>query len=150
MNAPPKTFDLPIEIEEIKRCIPHRYPFLLIDRVIDLTVGESIVATKAVSYSDVILQGHFPDQPIVPGVVQVEGMAQASGILAYFSSKANNTSCKLADISSARFRKPVVPGDLVHYHVKALKIREPFFWFEAEARVDGAVVSLAKFSAKVE
>lgn len=145
-----KEFSLPLGIEDIKKSIPHRYPFLLLDRVIEMNLSESIVATKAISYSDIILQGHFPDQPIVPGVLQVEGMAQASGVLAFYSAKTETSSCKLTDISAARFRKPVVPGDLLHYHVKVLKVREPFFWFEAECKVDGELVSSAKFSAKMD
>lgn len=133
----------PMDIMQIQDCIPHRYPFLLIDRVIEAVPDESIVATKNVSISDPMLQGHFPGDPVVPGVLIVEGMAQACAVLGVLS-QGSMTTCLLTEVSSARFKRKVVPGDMMRFEVKVKKKRAPFFWFIGECTVDG------EFAAKVE
>jgi 3-hydroxyacyl-[acyl-carrier-protein] dehydratase len=136
---------------EICELLPHRPPFLLVDRVLDLKVEESIHAIKCVSALEPYFPGHFPESPIVPGVLIVEGMAQASAILCFMTMKERNQEvekkCMLTGIEESRFRKPVVPGDTIHYFVKILKARGPFVWFSGEAHVDGESVAEVKFSA---
>ena len=139
---------LPIEVEEIKKIIPHRYPFLLVDRVVSLDVGKFISALKCISISDPILQGHFPGNAIFPGVMVIEGMAQASAILGCYSvPKQGSNDVLLTEISRARFRKPVKPGDVLEYKVKVVKTKGQFFWFSGEAYVDNILVASASMSA---
>ena len=142
-------FELPMGTPEIERCIPHRYPFLLIDRVLAYSVGEYIHATKNISISDGILQGHFPGDPVVPGVIIVEGMAQASAVLGRLTSKTESAACLLMEIQQTRFRRKVVPGDTLDYFVRIVKSRGNFLWFEGEAKVDGELATSCKFSAKI-
>ncbi len=137
----------PIEVIDIQKCIPHRHPFLLVDRVIELVPSQSIKAIKCISISDPILQGHFPDNPIMPGVMIVEGMAQVAGILGYKSLAAGFKQCLLTEISGARFRRPVVPGDVLVYEITVKKSRPPFFWFDAVATVDGDIAAKVELSA---
>jgi len=138
---------VPLDVEAIKLCIPHRYPFLLIDRVTAFKVGESITAYKNISYGDPIFQGHFPNNPVVPGVLIVEGIAQAAAVLGHLSSERGLSTCMLTEISETRFRKPVIPGDTLVYQIKCVKFRSPFYWFEAEAIVEDQPVASVKFSA---
>ena len=139
---------LPMDVPAIERCIPHRYPFLLIDRILEYSVGERILARKNVSVSDQFLQGHFPGDPVMPGVLIVEGMAQASAVLG----KLTDPKCSqvlLTEISSSRFRRKVIPGDVLEIEVKVTKSRKSFFWFDAEARVDGEQAAVVSFSARL-
>lgn len=142
-----KDLKLPLEIEQIKECIPHRYPFLLIDRIIQVNLLKDITAVRNVSYSDPILQGHFPGNPVLPGVLIVEGMAQTAAVLGHLSQDHGLETCLLTEVSESRFRKPIVPGESVHYHVKLVRSRKPFFWFEGVATVADAEVARVKFSA---
>ena len=141
---------LPLNVEDIQKCIPHRYPFLLIDRVTEVTPKERIVAIKNISLSDPILQGHFPDNPVVPGVLIVEGAAQAAAVLGHMSVEGGCTTCYLTEVTSARFRKPVVPGDQLRIEVDVVKLRPPFFWFDAKCLVDGQEVTNIKLSAMMK
>ena len=143
-------FKLPIEVNEIKRCLPHRHPFLLIDRVLELVPSEMVVATKNISIADPILQGHFPDNPVYPGVLIVESMAQASAVLGHFSLKKGYSSVLLTEIAQARFRRQVVPGDTLTLKITVEKTRVPFFWFKSEAYVDGNLVAKAQISAAMK
>lgn len=132
--------------------LPHRPPLLLVDRVLELdTAGLSIEATKCVSSLDPVFEGHFPGNPVFPGVYIVEGLAQTSALLCfvYFREKgiAFEPRCLLTSVDEARFRKPIVPGDLLHYHVKFERARGTFAWFSGQAKVGGEVVAEAKFSA---
>ncbi|MCA9704838.1 MAG: 3-hydroxyacyl-ACP dehydratase FabZ [Myxococcales bacterium] len=117
-----------LDIVQIQRILPHRYPFLFLDGVesVDLEAegGPSIVAIRMVSGSDPILQGHFPGNPIVPGVVQVETMAQAAAVLTHLAGKFDQTThhCLFMGIEAARFRAPVVPGERLEIHVQALRL----------------------------
>ena len=139
---------LPLDIPAIEKCLPHRYPFLLIDKVVALTPGESVQALKAISGSDPILQGHFPGHPIYPGVLIIEGLAQASGVLGFYSRKedAVNT-LLLTEVEKARFRKKVEPGETLHYEVAVERQRGDFFWFDGKASVGDNLVAHVKFSA---
>jgi 3-hydroxyacyl-[acyl-carrier-protein] dehydratase len=142
-----KEYGQELNIIEIQECIPHRYPFLLIDRVHSWSSFDFIKASKCISVSDPILQGHFPGNPIVPGVVLVEAMAQASATLGRLSDR-ESTTVLLTEISGARFKRQVVPGDRLDIEVKVLKKRKPFYWFEGTATVDGDFVTSVKFSAR--
>ena len=137
---------LPMDVVAIQRAIPHRYPFLFIDRVIEAKPFGGIVAIRNITISDPALQGHFPGNPIVPGVVIVEGAAQAAAVLGALS-KGGLSECLFTEITEARFRKPVVPGDVLKYEIRLTKHRGAFFWFDAVMTVDGAEVATVKFSA---
>ena len=139
-------FSMPMDITAIQKAIPHRYPFLFIDRVLEATPWKSIVAIRNITISDPALQGHFPNNPIVPGVVIVEGAAQAAGVLGCIS-KGSLEQCLFTEISEARFRQSVVPGDVLRYDVTLTKHRAHFVWFEAIMSVNGSEVATVKFSA---
>jgi 3-hydroxyacyl-[acyl-carrier-protein] dehydratase len=139
-------FKMPMDVVAIQQAIPHRYPFLFIDRVLDAKAFDFIVALRNITISDPALQGHFPGNPIVPGVVIVEGAAQAAAVLGCIS-KGSLKECLFTEITEARFRKPVVPGDVLKYDIKLTKHRGPFVWFDATMTVEGAEVAVVKFSA---
>jgi 3-hydroxyacyl-[acyl-carrier-protein] dehydratase len=141
---------MPMDIKAIEKCIPHRYPFLLVDRVLELVPDDRILAVKNVSVSDPFLAGHFPGNPVVPGVLLIEGIAQAAGILGHLYVDGGLSQCLLTEVTSARFRRPVVPGDVVTYDVRVTKRRAPFFWFEAKCLVDGQPVVEVKLSAFIK
>lgn len=134
-------------ISEIKKYLPHRYPFLLVDRIEDYELGKSIVGIKNVTYNEEFFCGHFPLQSVMPGVLQVEALAQTAGML-YFLTTNTKASAEnwfyFAGIDDIRFKKIVVPGDQLKLHVKMLGNKfEKFWFFDAEARVDGEVVCSA-------
>ncbi|HSG51586.1 MAG TPA: 3-hydroxyacyl-ACP dehydratase FabZ [Rheinheimera sp.] len=135
-----------LEIQEIMALLPHRYPFLLIDRVIDFTPGESLTAIKNVTINEPIFTGHFPGMPIFPGVLILEALAQATGILGFktVSERSENELYLFAAIDEARFKKPVVPGDTMVLEVKFLKERRNMWKFYGEAKVDGQIVCSAE------
>lgn len=138
-----------IDINEILRLLPHRYPFVMIDRVLTVDVGESVEALKNVTINEPFFQGHFPTKPVMPGVLMLEGMAQAGGVLAFYS-KPENIGEKLlyfAGIDKARFRKPVEPGDQIIYRVEALKVKRGIWKMAATANVDGKKVAEAELMA---
>lgn len=139
---------VPIDRDGIRSLLPHREPFLLVDRIIELT-EDTVVGERTILADDPILAGHFPGQPVVPGVLHVEAMAQTSGILSMLNLGYKVTTCLLTEVLEARFRRLVVPGDCVHYTCKMLKRRQSFYWFEGKGVVDGKVVAEAKFSAKL-
>ncbi|MDG1732131.1 MAG: 3-hydroxyacyl-ACP dehydratase FabZ [Thalassotalea sp.] len=134
-----------IDIEEIKTLIPHRYPFLLVDRVLDFVPGKSIHAIKNVTVNEPAFMGHFPGYSIFPGVLLLEALAQASGILGFKSvdNKSEGEMFLFASIDNAKFKRPVHPGDTVHLHLDFIKERRGMWKFYAEARVDGKVVCSA-------
>lgn len=136
---------------QIQDILPHRYPFLFIDKVIEVVPGETIHAQKMVSNSDPILQGHFPGNPILPGVVQVEAMAQAAVILAHQSDTFDPKTqvCLFMGIKDAKFRNPVRPGEVIDIHVKALRVGK-IGKFEGEIRGADGVKSSGSFVAVVE
>jgi 3-hydroxyacyl-[acyl-carrier-protein] dehydratase len=136
-----------LDINEVLEYLPHRYPMLLIDRVLDLEEGKTITAMKNVTMNEAFFQGHFPGNPIMPGVLTVEAMAQAAGILGMKTIKVKNVNVYFMSIEKAKFRKPVVPGDQLRLEVSMTKNRGKIFKFEGKAFVDSAVVSEAEFTA---
>ncbi len=139
------------DIMRIMELIPHRYPFLLIDRVEDIIVGESAVGVKNVTINEQFFQGHFPRQPVMPGVLIVEAMAQTAAVLVVetLDGEAAGKLVYFMTIDSARFRKPVTPGATIKIHVSKERNRGAVWKFRGEARVDGALVAEAKFSAMI-
>ncbi len=140
-----------IGVNEIMEMIPHRYPFLLVDKVIELKDGESVIGVKNVTVNEPFFTGHFPGNPIMPGVLIIEAMAQASAILVVKTIKAepNSMGVLLASINNVKFRKPVVPGDTMKLHVKVLKNKMGMWSMSGEAHVDGKKVAEADFSAMI-
>jgi len=139
----------PYDIQAIMNLMPHRYPFLLIDRVIKLVAGEEIVAIKNVTINEPFFQGHFPGNPIMPGVLIIEAMAQAGGILAYESVPPDSRSrlVYFMGMDKVKFRKPVVPGDQLQFEVKILKIRSKVVKIYGRAMVDNILVAEAELMA---
>jgi len=143
--------DKPYDILKIMELLPHRYPFLLLDRVIDLVPGESIVALKNVTISEPFFQGHFPKEPIMPGVLMVEAMAQAGGVLAYetVGGKLENSAMYFMGMDKVKFRKPVIPGDQLIFDVKIIRHRSTIFKMAGTSKVDGKVVAEAELMASL-
>ena len=137
----------PMDIHEIMEHLPHRYPFLLIDKVIDYKVGEFLHGVKNITINEPCFTGHFPNRPVMPGVLILESLAQATGVLGFktMGRKPDNKSLYyFVGIDKARFKRPVEPGDVVHLHVKQLKVRRDIWFFSAEAIVDDKVVCAAE------
>ncbi|CAA6811163.1 MAG: 3-hydroxyacyl-[acyl-carrier-protein] dehydratase, FabZ form (EC [uncultured Sulfurovum sp.] len=143
------------DVVEIQKILPHRYPFLLVDRITALEKGVSIEGYKNVSISEPIFQGHFPDHPIYPGVMIIEGMAQAGGVLAFQSSNTEdqaemeNKVVYFMSIDKAKFRSPVTPGDQLVYKLKVLKQRGAIWQLDAKAYVDEKLVAEAELKAMI-
>ncbi len=140
-----------IDLLRIMEMIPHRYPFLMIDRVIDVVRDASAVGIKNVTVNEPHFQGHFPSRPIMPGVLIVEAMAQTAGVLVVHTlgPESEGKLVYFMTIDDARFRKPVTPGDTLHIHVVKQRSRGNVWKFKGEARVDGALVAEATFSAMI-
>ena len=143
-----------LDVVEIQKILPHRYPFLLVDKVTAMTEGETIIAYKNISISEPVFQGHFPGHPIYPGVMILEGMAQAGGILALKSSGLSDEEIKqkviyFMSIDGAKFRSPVKPGDKLEYKIKVLKLRKNLIVLEGKAYVGETLVSEAELKAMV-
>jgi beta-hydroxyacyl-ACP dehydratase FabZ len=138
-----------MDLVEIQELIPHRYPFLLIDRVHELVPNRFIRAIKNISATDPFLQGHFPGNPVMPGVLILESLAQASAILGKRSGNDDCSQCLLTEVVESRFRRIVMPGDCLNLEVRLVKARKSFFWFEGEATVEGELAAAAKFTAKL-
>ncbi len=137
-----------LDISTILDTLPHRYPFLLIDRVIEYSAFESITAIKNVSINEPFFQGHFPDNPIMPGVLILESMAQATGMLAFYSNKARSESGNvyyLVGIDKARFKKPVTAGDQLVIEANLTRELRGVYRFDATAKVNDSIVATAKF-----
>lgn len=139
-----------LDINKIMGLLPHRYPFLLIDRIVEMEPQKRIVGLKNVTINEPFFQGHFPGHPIMPGVLLVEAMAQAGGVLALLSDPKPETKLLIfMSIDKAKFRKPVVPGDQVRFELDVIKQRGPIKSFKGEAKVDGAVVAEAEMMAMI-
>jgi 3-hydroxyacyl-[acyl-carrier-protein] dehydratase len=137
-----------LTINEIMKHLPHRYPFLLVDRIVELEPGVRALGIKNVTINEPFFQGHFPDQPIMPGVLIIEAMAQVAGVMAFRSGVEGN-SVYFMSIDNAKFRRPVVPGDQVRMEIKVLKQRGNVWKFSGVATVDEKMVSEAEFTAMV-
>jgi len=136
-----------MDITKIQSLLPHRYPMLLIDRVLDCVPNESLIGIKNVTYNEPFFTGHFPNKPIMPGVLIIEALAQATGVLAFYSlDKAadENTLYYLVGIDKARFKTPVVPGDQLRLEVNLTREIKGIYRFDAVATVDGKVVASAE------
>ncbi len=136
-----------MDITEIMRFLPHRYPFLLVDRVVDIEEGKRIVAFKNVTMNEPFFPGHFPHHPIMPGVMIIEAMAQAAGLLAFRSSGTEvneNSVVYFVGIDNARFKRPVVPGDRLDFEVDVVKTMRGIWKFRAKASVDGQLACEAE------
>ena len=136
-----------MDIHEILEYLPHRYPFLLIDRVVAVEPGKSIHAYKNVTINEPFFVGHFPHHPVMPGVLIMEALAQAAGILSFKSEDKKPTKNDVfyfAGIDEARFKKPVMPGDQLHLHVEIERQMRGIWKYKAEARVDGQIAAEAK------
>ncbi|MEM7680022.1 MAG: 3-hydroxyacyl-ACP dehydratase FabZ [Pseudomonadota bacterium] len=146
-----ETKDPVIDIKKIMKMIPHRYPILLVDRIIELESGESAIALKNVTFNEPHFMGHFPNFPVMPGVLIVEAMAQTAGLVVVESlgEEAEGKVVYFMTIDNARFRKPVTPGDSLHIHVKRLKSRGMVHKFECKATVDDKVCAEATISAMI-
>ncbi len=146
---------MPLTVMDIQRILPHRYPFLLVDRVTKIDKATFIEGYKNVSISEPVFQGHFPDHPIYPGVMIIEGMAQAGGILAFKSlseADAVNAEDKVVyfmSIDKAKFRAPVTPGDQLIYRITVLKHRGAIWQLAAKAYVDEKLVAEAELKAMI-
>ncbi|MFA5072402.1 MAG: 3-hydroxyacyl-ACP dehydratase FabZ [Nitrospirota bacterium] len=140
------------DINEIIATLPHRYPFLLVDRILELEIGKRVVGLKNVTINEPFFQGHFPGHPIMPGVLLLEAMAQTGAVLALKSSVDQDVSNKVIyfmSIDKARFRKPVVPGDQVRFELEIVRQRGNVTSLKAEAKVDGVLVSEAEMMAMI-
>lgn len=157
MNEGLKAADTPadrvesIEIMRIMEMIPHRYPFLLIDRVVDLVPDVGCVGIKNVSINENYFQGHFPRQPVMPGVLIIESMAQTAAVLVVqtLGPESEGKLVYFMLVDAARFRRPVVPGDQLHVHVSKLRSRNNVWKFRAEAKVDGELAAEATYAAMI-
>jgi len=137
------------EISEILKLLPHRYPFLMIDRIIEIRGDEFGIGIKNVTINEPYFIGHFPGEPVMPGVLQIEGMAQTAGALCLNARKNRSTKpvVYLMTINRARFRRPVVPGDTIHYHMTKLRRRFDVWKFRGEAKVGDTLVAETEVSA---
>ncbi len=144
-----------MDVMEIQKILPHRYPFLLIDRVTDIVKNETLVGFKNVSISEQVFQGHFPGHPIYPGVMILEGMAQAGGILAFHSmddlteEEVANKVVYFMSIDNAKFRAPVRPGDRLEYRISVIKRKGTIWMLDGKAYVDNVLVSQAELKAMI-
>ena len=135
-----------MDIREILDHLPHRYPFLLVDRVLEVEPGKSIHAYKNITMNEPYFVGHFPHHPVMPGVLIMEALAQAAGILSFktMGSKPDaNSVFYFVGIDDCRFKKPVMPGDQLHLHIEIMRQMRGIWKYKAEARVDGQVVAEA-------
>lgn len=136
-----------MNIQDVKNYLPHRYPFLLIDRVLELEVGKSIVALKNVTFNEPQFVGHFPNQPIMPGVMIVEALAQATGILAFKSEVGKPISGQiymLVGIDKVRFKRMVEPGDQLRLEIEVITVKHGIWKFKCKATVDNQTVTSAE------
>lgn len=140
-----------LDILKLMDCLPHRYPFLMVDKITHMEGSRSIIGVKNVTFNEPHFMGHFPGQPIMPGVLIVEGMAQTAGAACVASGDAGGRAKAVyfMTIDKCKFRKIVVPGDRLEYHLTRLNRRRNMWWFRGEAKVDGQIVAEAELGAMV-
>lgn len=138
-----------LEVDELMELLPHRFPMLLIDRLVDIKAGEGAVGVKNVSYGEPFFQGHFPQKPVMPGVLIVEAMAQAAAAYVAYTDDIDveGKIVLFMGVDKARFRRPVIPGDQLRIAVRTVQRRAPVWKFEGVATVDGKRVAEANYSA---
>jgi 3-hydroxyacyl-[acyl-carrier-protein] dehydratase len=134
-------------IQKILSVLPHRYPFLLIDRIVDIRGDEFGIGIKNVTANEPQFMGHFPGNPIMPGVLMIEGMAQTGGVMALTSVGGTGKLVFFMTIDKAKFRKPVTPGDRIEYHMTKIAKKRNIWFYRGEAKVDGKLVAEAELSA---
>ncbi len=149
MTEEAKTSLSSADIIEIMKLLPHRYPFLMVDRIIEIDSDNSAIGIKNVTANEPQFMGHFPGSPIMPGVLLIEGMAQTAGAICARKDGIGGNLVYFMTIDSARFRKPVVPGDRVEFHVVKLKQRGTIWKFHCDAKVDGSLVAEADIGAMI-
>ncbi|HED52212.1 MAG TPA: 3-hydroxyacyl-ACP dehydratase FabZ [Gammaproteobacteria bacterium] len=135
-----------MDINEIRNTLPHRYPFLLVDRVLEFEAGKSLVAIKNVSFNEPFFQGHFPEKPVMPGVLILEALAQATGLLAFRTEgrdAARDSLYYFVGVDKARFKRPVEPGDQLRLAVDVIKVKRGIWVFDTSATVDGKIAATA-------
>ena len=136
------------DILQLLESLPHRYPFLLVDKIVAMRSDESCIGIKNVTFNEPHFQGHFPGRPVMPGILLIEGMAQTAGALCVRSQGlAKPRLVYFMTIDKAKFRRPVVPGDVVEYHLEKTAKRRTIWWYNAQAKVDGVLVAEAQLSA---
>ena len=140
-----------LDLEDILRCLPHRYPFLMLDKIINIDGDESAVGIKNITYNEPIFQGHFPGKAVFPGVLIIEGMAQTAGAIVIAEQLKSNKKfiVYMLTIDKAKFRKPAVPGDTLEYHIRKIQRRRNVGRYEAKAMVNGTVVAQAEVGAMI-
>ena len=136
------------DIAVVLKLLPHRYPFLMVDRVIDIRGDEHGIGIKNVTINEPHFQGHFPNNPVFPGVLMIEGMAQTAGVLCIAAtSSIQPKQVFFLTIDKAKFRKPVRPGDTIEYHMRKIAQRKTMWWYRGEAKVAGQIVAEAEVGA---
>jgi len=136
------------DIRDILQLLPHRYPFVMVDRVVDMRGDEHAIGIKNVTYNEPQFLGHFPDNPVMPGVLVIEGMAQTAGILCLrLMTPGKRRSMYFLTIDKAKFRKPAVPGDTLEYHVNKIAHKRNMWWYRAEAKVGSTLIAEAEVGA---
>lgn len=140
-----------LDTQQILTVLPHRYPFLLVDRIIDIRGDESCIGIKNVTANEPFFEGHFPGNPVMPGVLLLEGMAQSAGAICVMSENMNLPLREVyfITVDKAKFRRPVVPGDRIEYHMKRIARRKNMWWYRGEAKVDGRIVCEATVGAMI-
>ncbi len=138
-----------LTIKDIEKIIPHRYPFLLVDKIIELEPMKRAVGIKNLTYTEPQFQGHFPSRPVMPGVLILEAMAQVGGVAMLYPEENRGKLALFAGMEKVKFRKPVGPGDQLKMHVEKIKDRGRIWVFKGECKVDGKVVSEAEFTAMI-
>ena len=150
MNKAPMNLDA-LDIATVLRALPHRYPFLMVDRIINVRGDESAIGIKNVTYNEPQFVGHFPGNPVFPGVLLIEGVAQTAGAICLLSQMGGDQPKQvyLLTVDKAKFRKPVVPGDTIEYHVRKKARKRNMWWFRGEARVAGKLVAEVEVGAMI-
>lgn len=140
-----------IEPAELLKLLPHRYPFLLVDRIIEVNADESCIGIKNVTFNEPFFPGHFPNRPVMPGVLMIEAMAQTAGAICskYTGHGSAPPNVFFLTVDKAKFRKPVFPGDTIEYHMKKIQQRRTMWWFKGEAKVRGVTVCEAEVGAMI-
>jgi 3-hydroxyacyl-[acyl-carrier-protein] dehydratase len=139
-----------MDIDRILKLLPHRYPFLMIDKIIEVDSDDSAIGIKNVSFNEPIFQGHFPENPIFPGVLIIVGMAQTAGAIAIAADQTSGRHVVyMVTVDKCKFRKPARPGDVIEYHIRKIRRRSAMGWYEARAMVGSTLIAEAEVGAMV-